>query len=164
MLGGSDMGRDHGARRSHCRVHGRRESALSSTTPSRYGTDTTFSFFVPTAALHRSRCSTMASLQGKKDMRRADLSMCLRRPPMPHPQPSSSRPWPLALAPIRNHASGSLQITCTDMSQSCPTQSRPTARQMRTCRVGDGLSAHPQLHSADAVFKAQWQAPCPWLL
>lgn len=46
---------------------------------SRYGINTTISLFVSTAALHRSHSSTMASLQGKKDMRRADLSMCLAR-------------------------------------------------------------------------------------
>ena len=42
----------------------------------------TISIFVSTAAVHRSHSSTMASLQGKKDMRRADLSMCPRRPPI----------------------------------------------------------------------------------
>jgi hypothetical protein len=59
---------------------------------SRYGINTTIPFFVSTAALHRSHSSTMASLQGKKDMRRADLSMCPRRPQLLAHRHS---PWPL---------------------------------------------------------------------
>ena len=73
-----------------------RKSALSSTSPSRYGINNTISFFVSTPALHRPHSSTMASLQGKKDMRRADLSMCPRPPPIAHGRPPC--------APIRNHA------------------------------------------------------------
>jgi hypothetical protein len=59
---------------------------------SRYGINTTISFFVSTAALHRSHSSTMASLQGKKDMRRADLSTCPRRPQL---LAHGHSPWPL---------------------------------------------------------------------
>lgn len=77
----SDMGWDDLAHRSHCRVQRRRrESAQLHCTPSRYGINNTISFHVSTAAVHRSPSSTMASLQGKKDMRRADLSTCRARP------------------------------------------------------------------------------------
>lgn len=69
---------------------------------SHYGINNTISFFVSTAALHRSHSSTMASLQGKKDMRRADLSTC------PRPPPIAQRLLPYTQPCIRHHTSRAL--------------------------------------------------------
>lgn len=110
----------------------------------------------PLAPLLPDTAHTAPPWPHSRERRTCDAATSVRahsRPPMAPPQ--------LALAPIRDHASASRQITCTNTSpsQSCPMRSRPRTSPTATCRVGDGLSICMPLHYADASSRHNGQHP-----